>query len=184
MTSRSPIPQTAMDDNRTAQNLPPPRKSKPLRHVSKPLSTTRLSRLVYLLVFLSAVLAAYYSWRVLVWKTDVGGWWNLALGRRAEGYGSAGTRSNRRHGDESVQDKINALALALGVPSKELASAIASAVRSYVPSASLSSVANAEKTPVEALFGGDEEEGGGGHLFARMETLVGMDEPPDVVMQD
>ena len=43
-----------------------------------------------------------------------------------------------------VEDRINALAEALGMPSKELASAIAGAVRAYVPPASLSSVAARE----------------------------------------
>ena len=37
------------------------------------------------------------------------------------------------NGDESVEDRINGLARALGIPSKELASAVASAVRQYVP---------------------------------------------------
>jgi hypothetical protein len=41
---------------------------------------------------------------------------------------------------ESVEDRINGLAMALGIPSKELASAIAGLVRQYVPPASLSSI--------------------------------------------
>lgn len=48
------------------------------------------------------------------------------------------------NGDESVEDRINGLARALGIPSKELASAIAGAVRQYVPPASLSSIAAKE----------------------------------------
>jgi hypothetical protein len=55
--------------------------------------------------------------------------------------------SNRGESDsqsETVEDRINALALALGMPSKELASAIAIAVREYVPPASLSSIAAKE----------------------------------------
>ena len=43
--------------------------------------------------------------------------------------------------DATVDDRINDLAAALGMPSKDLASAIASAVHEYVPPASLSSVA-------------------------------------------
>lgn len=42
--------------------------------------------------------------------------------------------------DLSVEERINELASALGMPSKDLASAIAIAVREYVPPASLSSV--------------------------------------------
>ena len=47
--------------------------------------------------------------------------------------------------DDSVEKRINDLAEALGIPSKDLAGAIAVAVREYVPPASLSSVA-AEET--------------------------------------
>jgi len=39
-----------------------------------------------------------------------------------------------------VEDRINALATALGMPPKDLAKAIAGAVREYVPPASLSSI--------------------------------------------
>jgi len=48
------------------------------------------------------------------------------------------------NGDESVEDRINGLARALGIPSKELASAIAGVVRQYSPPASLSSIAAKE----------------------------------------
>lgn len=37
--------------------------------------------------------------------------------------------------DESVEDRINGLARVLGIPSKELASVVADAVRQYVPAA-------------------------------------------------
>ena len=46
--------------------------------------------------------------------------------------------------EESVEDRINGLAKVLGIPSKELASAIAGAVRQYVPSAVVSSIAEKE----------------------------------------
>lgn len=44
-------------------------------------------------------------------------------------------------GAGEVERRINELAAALGIPSKDLASAIAGAVREYVPRASLSSIA-------------------------------------------
>ena len=46
-----------------------------------------------------------------------------------------------RRADTTVEEKIDELASALGVPSKDLASAIASAVHEYVPPATISSVA-------------------------------------------
>jgi len=64
-------------------------------------------------------------------------------------------------GDESVEDRINGLARALGIPSKELASAIAGAVRQYVPSASLSSIVAKETGEVvESLLKAEEMPGG------------------------
>ena len=62
------------------------------------------------------------------------------------------------NGDESVEDRINGLARALGIPSKELASAIAGAVRHYVPSASLSSIVAKETGEiVESLLNAEEK---------------------------
>ena len=58
----------------------------------------------------------------------------------------------------SVEDRINGLASALGIPSKELASAVAGAVRQYVPSASLSSIVAKETGEVvESLLKKEEK---------------------------
>ncbi len=55
------------------------------------------------------------------------------------------TEHRAQHGRvEGVEDRINALAEALGVPSKDLARAIAGAVREYVPPASLSALKEKE----------------------------------------
>jgi len=63
------------------------------------------------------------------------------------------------NGDESVEDRINGLARALGIPSKELASAIAGAVRQHVPSAVVSSIAAKETGEVvESLLNEKEKE--------------------------
>ena len=88
-----------------------------------------------------------------------------------------------------MEERINALAKALGMPSKDLAIAIASAVREYVPPASLSSVAAKETGPVvEALVkgrAGDHSEEGAeaaestgvaGRVFSGIENFVGMDQ--------
>ncbi|KAG5641116.1 hypothetical protein DXG03_005979, partial [Asterophora parasitica] len=156
----------------TADNLPPPRKSQALKPVSAPLSHMRLSRLIYLLVLLTTLLGAYYSYRVVQYKSEVGGWWNLAVGRRPPqvqtevaygqgsetGYSKGRGRQNMqaRSNEESVEERINALARALGMPSSELAAAIAVAVREYVPPASLSSVAAHETGPaVQAMLKGE-----------------------------
>ncbi|KAG6889623.1 hypothetical protein C0992_004579 [Termitomyces sp. T32_za158] len=149
------------------------------------------------------LLSAYYSYRVVQIKKEAGGWWNMALGRRSSmsmGHDEASSTSFshiRRgkaaaastHDDgESVEDKINALARALGMPSKDLASAIAVAVREYVPPASLSSIAGkASGTAVSAMLQEGKEgksaqadsqsTGIIGDVVGGMDTFVGMDEP-------
>ena len=85
-------------------------------------------------------------------------WWAWGSSRSRPGSASASGESN-------VEDRINALAEALGIPSKELASAIAVAVKEYVPPASLSSVLAAEaketgsSDTMNILFGGKQGEG-------------------------
>jgi hypothetical protein len=54
--------------------LPPKRQGPLVKPVDKPLASTRLNRLIYLLLLLSTLLSAYYGYRVVQWKTDVGGW--------------------------------------------------------------------------------------------------------------
>jgi len=86
----------------------------------------------------------------------------------------------------SVESHIEALAQALGVPSPDLAVAIASVVKEYVPPASLSSAASeARRTGVfltDELLGKGNERGTpvGGVLAGMKGTLgklVGLDEP-------
>ncbi|KAJ7741180.1 hypothetical protein DFH07DRAFT_981742 [Mycena maculata] len=179
----------------------PKRDTPMLKPVSKPLSSTRLPRLIYLLLILSTLLSAYYGYRVVQWKTEVGGWWNLALGKRppqlkyddAQRPKSAGKgKKGKKDAGETVEDRINALADALGMPSKDLASAIAGAVKQYVPPASLSSVASHQTgEAVDVLLkstSDDSEhdteaqrdaEGGGfaSGIASGMGNFVGMDEP-------
>ena len=77
------------------------------------------------------------------------------------------------NGDESVEDRIRGLARALGIPSKELASAIAGAVRQYVPPASLSSIAAKETgEAVERLLKPEEMPG----VVEQAMSLDGLDE--------
>ncbi|KAJ7901056.1 hypothetical protein B0H14DRAFT_3123624 [Mycena olivaceomarginata] len=194
---------TANADHKDAA-LPPKRQGPLVKPVDKPLASTRLNRLIYLLLLLSTLLSAYYGYRVVQWKTDVGGWWNLALGRRppqikfddGERPGSKKSQpikeKKKTASSETVEERINALADALGMPSRDLASAIAGAVRQHVPPASLSSVAAhqtgaavdellREKTDEEKQREAEKnaEEGGGivDGIASGMGSFVGMDEP-------
>jgi len=106
------------------------------------------------------------------------------------GQGGANERSESAMGQSrDVEDKINALAEALGMPTKELASAIAGAVKKYVPPASLSSISSAAaretgRSSEAAKILWDEQEMGEGRrgenivgdVFGR---VVGTDEPPE-----
>jgi hypothetical protein len=141
------------------------------------------------------ILTAFYSWRILQYKTAVGGWWNILLGERplrGENQAPVAGGGRRPWGGkgmqekgESVEDRINALADALGIPSKDLASAIAVAVREHIPPASLSSV-KAQETGSGVINNivGEREEGQDGGIAAGVvsgiDSMVGMDEPPDL----
>jgi hypothetical protein len=150
-------------------NLPSPRpRRKATKPVSPPLTSTRLHTLIYVLVLLSSLLALYYSYRITQWKTQAGGWWNFAVGKpppqimvpqttKWNWRGWSGRRESSRQ-SETVEDRINALASVLGMPSNELASAIAIAVREYVPPATLSSIAAKETgTIVKMLVKGVQD---------------------------
>ncbi|KAF7313952.1 hypothetical protein HMN09_00553600 [Mycena chlorophos] len=186
-----PPSSSAVDSNIPKRDGP---LTRPLESGSKPLQNTRLNRLIYLLLIVSTLLSAYYGYRILQWKTEVGGWWNFATGKRPDEMKHAydgGRRSRPMHkAEETVEDRINALADALGMPSRELASAIAGAVKQHIPPASLSSVA-AHQTgdAVEAMVkatgeehesGDKKNEGDGGvvdNIASGMGSFVGFDEP-------
>ncbi|KAH9938803.1 uncharacterized protein BXZ73DRAFT_76311 [Epithele typhae] len=148
-------------------DLPPAREGKMLRSVSPPFAGTSLRRFNYALALAALAVLAVYAYRLVAFKHEVGGWWNLALGRRtpamrehghghehgreahyAHGHGYGCRHQHKHEGDgeggdgrTSVESKIEALAAALGVDSPDLARAIGDAVRAHVPPASLSSVA-------------------------------------------
>lgn len=144
----------------TPADLPPPRDRKGLRPVSPPLSNVPIRKFNNYMALFATLVFAYYIWRIVQWKTEVGGWWNLALGKRPpiqggmQAPGSTGgiyPQTGEAKGDSSVEERINELAAALGLASKDLASAIADAVREHVPPASLSSVAAHQTGYVSSL---------------------------------
>ena len=132
-------------------DLPPPRDRKGIRPVSPPLSNVSMRRFNYYMALAAALVLAFYAWRLTVWKAEAGSWWNLFLGKQPpamrDGSTSGGpaipdvTPTVGSREDLTVEQRINDLAVALGMPSKDLASAIASAVHDFVPPATLSSIA-------------------------------------------
>jgi hypothetical protein len=118
----------------TPADLPPPRKSDAIkRNVSPPLSNTHLHRLIYLLVFVTALLSLYYVYHAVQWKVAE---WSAVLSPR---HGGMKNGENDRseyattwRGEKGVEDQIDKLARMLGVPRAELASAVAGVVREHV----------------------------------------------------
>ncbi|KAL1719905.1 hypothetical protein EV715DRAFT_198204 [Schizophyllum commune] len=171
------------------KNLPPKRQAPAMRPVKPPLSTVSFSNFIYVLVALLALTAAYFSYRTLQIKTEVGGWWNLALGKRpnymAPPEGRHPDKIGKHANDDTVESRIEALAEALGIKSNDLASAIAVAVKEYVPPASLSSIASSQTgDAVDAMITETPEKGQGQAAgqpkkgeAGWMDTLVGLDEP-------
>ncbi|CCM02735.1 uncharacterized protein FIBRA_04842 [Fibroporia radiculosa] len=190
---------------RSPSDLPPPRdRKKATRSVSPPLSHVPLKRFNYLLALFATLLVVFYAWRLAQWKADVGGWWNLALGRRPPAQQNphpdqhAWAQTDQRPdgvGEPGVEQRIEELARALGLPSGDLARAIADAVREHVPPASLSSVAahetgDAVKYVVDpsGAAASDAESApastasrGFGVVQEALEAAVGLDEPPSAL---
>lgn len=129
-----------------------------------------------------------------------GGWSGLIFGRMGESPQSRGSSSNSQSSTlkstgatvadggqprQNVEQQIRELAKALGLPSRELASAIAQAVQHHLPPASLSSVSAAEAThsgaAVNILVGADEDEGSAGStLKDNLAMLSSLDDPAEI----
>ncbi|EPQ53120.1 hypothetical protein GLOTRDRAFT_117208 [Gloeophyllum trabeum ATCC 11539] len=198
-------PATSTGNVRSAEDLPPPRARKGMKPVKPPGSNVDFNTFIYRMGLVGVLVLAFYAWRLWVWKAEAGGWWNLATGKKPEALGVRSPASSSTGGIDDAQrwakgsggqgvveieSRIEQLASALGMPSKDLASAIAGAVRDYVPPATLSSVsAQAKKTPgagsevVDELLGEHHEadsatEKVAGGVQSALEGLVGMDEPP------
>ncbi|PIL32455.1 hypothetical protein GSI_05157 [Ganoderma sinense ZZ0214-1] len=191
--------QSSANSSGESPGLSPSRPHKNLRSVSPPLAHIPFRRFVYYVATFAILVIAFYGWHMFHWY---GGWWNLALGWRHPGARTtptptAGTASAQYTGNwkaaegstKSVEDSIQALADALGMPSSDLASAIADAVREHVPPASLSSVAVHEPsgTAVQHFVNSNAAADGGqagtvgtvGTVRSAFDAAVGMDEPPN-----
>ncbi|KIJ53328.1 hypothetical protein M422DRAFT_202242 [Sphaerobolus stellatus SS14] len=176
-------------------DLPPNRTGKiTAKHkVRLPGYNVKFSTFIYLLSALAFVFIGWNTYRIFQWKSAAGGWWNLALGRTVpttgESNGNPGydpdstwKRNFNKEADRvSVEDHIQALAAALGMPSKELATAIAEAVKNYVPPASLSSISAAEATStgeaVKVLVGENDEPEPGTGLKDKISAFSSFDDP-------
>jgi len=190
---------------KSKQDLPPPRDRKGIRPVTPPFMKTSMARFNYYMAVFVALVLAFYAWRLMIWKAEAGSWWNLMLGKQppAMRNGDAGNGSGVSMADVTptagsrvdltVEERINELASALGMPSKDLASAIAVAVHDHVPPATLSSVAahqtgDAVKYLVDPEGASESDASataiipaatkGAKMIHKAFDAAVGMDEPP------
>ncbi|KAH7911046.1 hypothetical protein BJ138DRAFT_1007388 [Hygrophoropsis aurantiaca] len=186
----------------TKDDLPPPRERKGMTSVQPPLRYTPWRHFVYGIVGVLMLATAWYSYQFILWEREAGGWWNLAIGKRPPQSDQSGQRSQNqgtrwwgtgtqdlKEGkvEGGVERNINGLADALGIPPHELASAVAGAVKEHVPPASLASVASKETGPAVKILLGQEDENEGdkgvmGEFAGGLESMVGLDEPPELDM--
>lgn len=117
----------------SSQNVLPSRN----RRSNTPPPSTRLDRLIYILILLTTLLAAFYAYRVGQDKTDAGGWWSRAIIRPSRQ--KCDVENTICQKADCIEESISALARALEIPSNRLAEAIAIAVRENMPSRSSSS---------------------------------------------
>lgn len=155
----------------SSSDLPPKRKGKAIRHdVSKPLENTRLSQLINILIAVSVLMTAVYTYRLIQYKNHVGGWSNLALGRFPERPQGVQFQNIPGGGREkgSLESHITALADILDMRPTDLASVLSQAVREHVAPKSISSLsssfsssasaAGAQGTFTDVLFSNDNKE--------------------------
>lgn len=166
----------SINEIRNGSDLPPKRHGKAVRtDVQKPLQSTRLSKLINILVSLSVLLSAFYAYRLMQYKTHIGGWWNLALGRFPASHGTYGGHGG--HGvdggssggnDGSLEYHISAVADILSLQPVDVASVLSEAVRQNVAPKSISSIyssisssasaTGSDPTITSVLFGNDERD--------------------------
>lgn len=181
------------EGKRTMHKDVPNQQSRGIQNVTAPLYKSSTSSFVYVLSTLAVIIFAWYAYKGV----------SVASGvvSNASPFGSSSTSSSKSGdvpvnvgerraareegvgGEMSVERHIEELAKAFGMPSKDLAGAIAGAVREHVPPSSLSSVSKkAEKTGGSKILDELTGEAGEGEDAASwtdtLGTVVGMDDMP------
>ncbi|KAI8968688.1 hypothetical protein BD414DRAFT_518634 [Trametes punicea] len=152
---------------KSPSDLPPPR---PERHPACLASALQhaLASIQLLHRPFAAMAIAFYAWRLLQWKTE------RPPGRTAI-VGTASASSRPRQARRQNQRPCGRL----GMPSKDLAVAIADAVREHVPPASLSSVAAHEPSGTAVQYLAEAGQATSMQaVSSAFEAAVGLDEPP------
>ncbi|KAG2148924.1 hypothetical protein DEU56DRAFT_782925 [Suillus clintonianus] len=146
------LPSSSGPDHVAQSDLPPSRSKPMLRSVSPPGYGGSLRYFIYTLVTTALLFTGWYTYITAVglkhWKEEVG-WWGMSVGR----FGRQDSLYwNQRRGHEvkaELEEHFSQLASSLGISATDLASA----VKPFVPSATLSSIApQAKGEAVKVLF--------------------------------
>lgn len=174
----------------------PNQQSRGIQNVTAPLYKSSTGSFVYVLSAFAVIIFAWYAYKGVSVASSV------VSNASPFGSSSSSTPSSKSGdvpvnvgesraareegvgGEMSVERHIEELAKAFGMPSKDLASAIAGAVREHVPPSSLSSVSKkAEKTGgskvIDELTGEAEEGEDPASWTDTLGTVVGMDDMPE-----
>lgn len=166
----------------TRSDLPPSRPRKEiLTPVAPPGHKAPLNYFIYTLVTAALLFMAWYTYIGFVglkqWKEEVG-WWGVTAGRL--GRQNTAHHGSWRGGQEvkgEFEEHLSQLASSLGIP----ASDVASAIKPFVPPATLSSLApQATGGAINILFekDGKKNQGeGGGSAAEGLGKVVGFDDP-------
>ncbi|KAL5512389.1 hypothetical protein ACEPAG_3381 [Sanghuangporus baumii] len=198
---------TRAGNSRQSGDLPPKRQGRAIRHdVSKPLQNVSLARVVHLLTMFAVFFAAFYAYRFYQWKSDVGGWWNLATGKRPPqmnvqtdaNTGYAPRANSGMKQDAALESHIHGIASILGMQPTDLASALHDVVHQHVAPKTISSlsssisktasVSGSSAPAASVIFGRSgpvpdaaSSTGGvtdkAGTVAKAVEAIVGFDEP-------
>jgi hypothetical protein len=138
-------------DHVNQSDLPPSRPRKEiLAPVSPPGHRTPLRYFIYTLVTTALLFTVWYTYITAVglkhWKDEVG-WWGMSVGRFGRQHDGLPSRGNEVVGE--IEGHLSKLASALGIPATD----VASAVKPFMPPATLSSLApHATGEAVKVLF--------------------------------
>ncbi|KAG0701480.1 hypothetical protein DFH29DRAFT_1000225 [Suillus ampliporus] len=172
-------------DHVTQSDLPPSRPRKELlRHVSPPGYRIPLHYFIYTLMTAALLVAGWYTYITAVglkhWKEEVG-LWRMTVGRFGRQQNS---QWRGQEGEGGLEGHLSQLASALGIPATD----VASAIKPFVPPATLSSLApRATGEAMKVLFEelhqkehrGDDSGGSMGSAAEGLGTVVGFDDPLD-----
>jgi hypothetical protein len=177
-------------DHVTRSDLPPSRPRKEiLTPVAPPGQKAPLHYFIYTLVTASLLFAGWYTYITAVglkqWKDEVG-WWGMTVGRSGrQDNVYRGTWGGGQEVKGDFEEHLSRLASALGIPATD----VASAIKPFVPPATLSSLApqatgEAMKVFFEEDLKRDRGDGSRGTMGSAAESLrkvVGFDDPLEEV---